>query len=148
MTTEQIAVEVGLEEIAVKACLSSYSSLYNDQMSSEKEEEDISDEEFAQIKMAYKQLMFSEDDRVKEKALRFLWDEKKGRNKQKDTLILNAGKINILAFNDRLIKARQAKEKFLNSNNASKANNVENNSEIIDVPSSISSDKEKDMVAA
>lgn len=129
MTPEQISDEVGIELAVVKCCLKANSSAYNETVLPE---HDITDAEFEQIKMGYKQLMFSEDEKVRERALRFLWNEKKGRNEDK-TMIANIGKMNIIMFNERLNKARQARERFLSKNNSEPA---------IDVPS------EKEIVAA
>jgi hypothetical protein len=121
MTAEEIAMDEGLEVEVVKATLLQGSGVYRSQSrgaSGSKEGEKASEEEpfmtedeFRQVKAAYKQIALDGDvdSGVRERALRNLINEHKGRN---DTvnLVKNGGNINILMLNESLLKARRAIE--------------------------------------
>jgi hypothetical protein len=82
LTPEQIAASFGWELEAVKLILAANSSQYRKSTEGDCIIGDISDAEYKDILLAYKQIaLYSEVDSVRERALRNLIDEKKGRKK-------------------------------------------------------------------
>jgi hypothetical protein len=118
LSPDAIAAEYGYELESIKAVLLSFSKLYREREKLVKAEanqvkEDISEGEYEEILSAYKTLaLTSDNDHVRERALRNLIDEKKGRNNPRN-LVKNDRTINVIVFNQNLIKARQAKERAL-----------------------------------
>lgn len=111
LTPEEIAEDQGLELGAVKACLKQNSPKFNRGVKSGTEE-DISDEEYKQILGAYKQLaLYSENDFVRERSLRQLINEKKGRLDKKEITSL---KVNVILVNQMIQQTRAAKQAALN----------------------------------
>jgi hypothetical protein len=111
LSPEEIAEQEGLELESVKAVLLQSSTLYKEHLQNCKgqDKEDISDNEYEVLLDAYKSLALNtEQENVKEKALRFLINEKKGRNSASD-LVKNV-KVSVLHFNQQLKQARKHKE--------------------------------------
>ena len=106
LSLDQIAAEESIPEAEVKAVLYQHSRQYRDSVDKEKSREDISDEEFQALLYTYKEIaMHAEDDSVREKALRFLINEKKGRNDADKHRPIT---VNVAMINDRLEAARSA----------------------------------------
>jgi hypothetical protein len=108
MTPEEISEAEGLELETVKMVLGQYSASFKMGVR-EGTVEDVSDSEYRQILGAYKQLaLYSDSDFVRERAMRQLINEKKGRNdnKRSSKQIL---KTNILLVNQMLVQARDQK---------------------------------------
>lgn len=111
MDPEEISDDLDCEIEAVKLSLKTHSGEYNKAL--KHEIEDITDDEYDQINRAYKQLaLFSENDAVREKALRRLRDEKRGRLKSVGNL--KSLKVNVIQINDSIKKARMLALKNLN----------------------------------
>jgi hypothetical protein len=116
MSVDALADEHSLEPTAVKALLLRHSRKYKENLQEEKEqegatEEDISRDEYKELIASYKELArFSDNEHIKERALRFLIEEKKGRNDRRATKAM-VGDIeqNILIFNESIKKRRQIK---------------------------------------
>lgn len=127
LSVADIAADLGLEPLAVKQSLIAHSTTYRKAARAVAKEnggelpssalvampdgetreiEFISDEEFNQYTDAYKDLaLTSENHVIKEKALRFLIDEKLGRNNPENK---GLGKdINVLAFNAAVMAAKE-----------------------------------------
>lgn len=115
MTPEEIAMDEDLEVEVVKAALLQGSTAYRRAMrgseDSDKEEPFMTGEEFRQIKAAYKNIALNEevDAGVRERALRNLINEHKGRNDVAN-LVKNGGNVNLIMLNESLLKARKAIE--------------------------------------
>lgn len=110
---EVIAEELSWEVAAVKAILLQNSLAYRKATFPDKEghseEPDITEEEFAQIKTALKNIaLYGEDEATRARVLKFLFDEKKGRNINPATVIAQAPKLNITIINAQLQRARAA----------------------------------------
>lgn len=112
LSVEDIAAQEGLEVESVKAILAGHSSLYRERLRSDSATEDISNGEFEDIKSAMKQIaLYGEQEGVRLKALRFLWDEKKGRNEIKKDEGARNLRVNVLIFNQQLKKIREVRSK-------------------------------------
>lgn len=121
---EEIAEQHGLELTAVRAVLIQCSSKYRKQIkkaekaatsetlapaqnNEDQKFELVADEEFDEIRQAYKDLAFtSENDAVREKSLRWLLNEKKGRNDMVKS-IKEAPQLSVNQFNFMLKEARE-----------------------------------------
>ena len=115
MTPEDIALELGMELASIKAVLLSFSQVYRER--EDKGREDVSEDEYQDILAAYKRLaLYGEHEHVRERALRNLINEKKGRNEVK-SMVKGDQTINVVILNQSIIAARKAKEKLLNSLN-------------------------------
>jgi len=102
-----IAQDNNLELAAVVATLIRYSSQYKEAIESKKEE-DISEQDYERIREALKQLaLYSESDMVRARVGIFLFNEKKGRNNAKGSIIKNT-QFNILSLNEGIKQARKA----------------------------------------
>lgn len=109
VSPEEIASELGAEVSSIKATLLSCSRLYRQRVNGKDEEkqEDIEETEWDEIRQAYKQLALNSDNPVvQEKALRFLWQEKKGRNNLVPKVPQGTG-INLLILNSTLTEAKK-----------------------------------------
>jgi hypothetical protein len=124
MTIEQIAATTGFEPLAIKATLAAYSPTYRKDISVQQSfqqtkspvpsgapptiAEDISDTDFELIRQAALGIALdTSNDYVPTKArmLKFLWNEKKGRNNVNG---LRGASVNILQFNDHIVQAARA----------------------------------------
>lgn len=122
MTIQQIAEDLcaseQFDETTIKTVLASFSSVYRNSIddkaiTNENKAPDLTDTEFDDIKRVAKELaLFAEDDNVRARMIKFLWDEKKGRN---DAKLANAKRgvknlsiVNVRLFNEHLKQARQA----------------------------------------
>mgnify|MGYP001567465887 CR=1 FL=1 len=107
MSPEEIAEAEGLELETVKMALKQYSRAYVAGIKNGKED-DVSDAEYTQLLGAYKQLaLYSDSDFVRERALRQLINEKKGRNDNKKTS-KSILRTNILMVNEMIVQARSS----------------------------------------
>ena len=123
-TPEQIAESLELELSAVKATLLQYSSRFRDMLQIRPERSEVlkeqalgfakdepafSKDELQEVLGAYKQLaMYSEHDHVRERALRNIINEAKGRNDvRKERVVQNGGTINIVTLNNLIVEARK-----------------------------------------
>ena len=107
MSVEEIATARDYEVVAVKNILSIGSKQYRDECKTS-EEELISDAEARSIVEAMKGLGFSaENELVRFNALKYLFDEKKGRNDKKET---QAVSLNVQLLNTELKKIKQLEE--------------------------------------
>ncbi len=113
VTPEEIAEQFGIELETVKIALLQ-SPKYRESIK-QGEEEDVTQDEYKAILHEYKSLAFStRDDGVKEKSLRFLINEKKGRNSTNAALLKGSGVVfNILQINASIAKTRQQLAKLL-----------------------------------
>lgn len=123
MSPEEIASEYGYELSAIKAVLLAYSKKYKmgsmDRLKEGvKSLEDITDDEFDQINRAYINLaLYGENETVREKALRTLRDEKRGRlptQIPQQSAALKTIQVNILQLNESVKEAKRLKELLLN----------------------------------
>lgn len=118
LSVEDISLESGLEPLAVKGCLYSYSKAYRESIESPstpppKDSEitiDVEEHEHKMIGETLKALAFhSEDDKVRLKACMYLHEERTGRNKKKAergaSEALGAVK-SVFALNEQILKAR------------------------------------------
>ena len=115
LTISEISAAFDYEEEAVKAILLSYSSKYRDSLAihaknGDVHPDDVTDDEFRKINEAYIKLaLYSDNDTVREKALRQLRDEKRKRlpaqQKTRGDSLKNV-QVNILQFNE-LLKAQK-----------------------------------------
>ena len=102
LSAEEIAESLSLEVGAVKHCLLENSPEYRRRNNKQKRE-NITDEEEEQLFAAYKDLaMNSENEHIREKALRWLISEKKGYNDPKRNIVPLNGGINFLVLNESL----------------------------------------------
>lgn len=70
---------------------------------------DVTEEEFQLIKGAYKQLaLHSENEEIKARALKWLWNEHKGRNEPKQNKQLPNITFNVAVFNEHMKQAKKA----------------------------------------
>jgi hypothetical protein len=112
LSPECIAEDLGWEVEAVKAILGSQSTLYRSKIKSGEECEDITDEEYRELLKAYKSVaIYSDVDAVRERALRFLINERKGRNDNEG--ILRGGNFNITLINAHIKNAKQEMKRIL-----------------------------------
>lgn len=82
MTVEEIAGEENVDTSLVKTSLAASSHTYTEKLKAGKEE-DITDEEYKTYLTAYKELAIAGSEEypaIKERSLRWLMEEKKGRN--------------------------------------------------------------------
>jgi hypothetical protein len=108
MSVEEICLDTSYEPAAVKSVLLSGSSKYR--ASLKKEREDITKEELSEAYEVVKQYMrCSENDKIRFKAALRVIDEAKGRLDKVEEV--KNSKINILVFNQNILKAREAMEK-------------------------------------
>lgn len=120
MSPEDIAKDQALDLSCVKACLMQFSVKYRNLLmgiSSSSSELDFSSVELKEANQVILDLMrYSEDDRIRAKLAMYIRDDSKGR--------LDAGKallndfngnlnINVLVFNERLQKAREARQRTI-----------------------------------
>ena len=110
---EQIAQDQDLDITAVKATLLQFSSKYRDTLQDKKsalvEKEDVTEDEYSEILAAYKNLaLYSDNDFLRERALRNLINERKGRNdpKVKEQVVKSGGTINVFTLNEYIVEAR------------------------------------------
>lgn len=110
MSPEEIAEAEGLDLETVKITLKHHSMKYRKDVKQGRTE-DVSEDEYEQILTAYKELaLYSDSDFVKERALRQLMNEKKGRNDPK-----SRGqhlRINVLQVNNLIRQARGEKKEL------------------------------------
>ncbi len=115
MTIEEIAEEhPNLDPVGIKTCLTTFSLKYK-QENSTPDQPEITDDEHRLFMNSYKGLALgAEDEKVRERALKFLINEKKGRNDVIKKMVEDSNKqVNFFQVNQYLIKARQAKQKAL-----------------------------------
>lgn len=121
MTPEQIKQELfpDMELAVIKNALAQFSSVYAEQQKqlATKEggvgQEDITDEEFSQIKRTLKQIaLYGESEEVRARCCKYLWEEKKGRNEAKAKIkaLQQAPVVNIFTLSKHLEQARRALE--------------------------------------
>lgn len=106
---EQIAEALDLEVSAVKFCLTAHSVSYRKMLNSQEKQElpgDFLDEDFSNAANAIKELIFSEDDHIRYRAAKFIYNEKKGRNDLKE---INSVNFNVHLINEQMRKAIEAK---------------------------------------
>jgi len=104
LNAEQIAESLDLDTVAVKCVLQSDSVLFRKETSKDPTLVDIS--EVAEAKKAIVGIMrYTEDDNLRMRAARFIFDEGKGRHNIIGTANLN---VNVHLVNDQLARARQA----------------------------------------
>jgi hypothetical protein len=110
LTPEQIATDRGYDVEFVITTLMQFSRVYKENMRSiEKNKADVTDEEYEELLTSYKNLAkYSDDEHLREKALRFLINEKKGRNNVQVNPEAKSVVNQILVFNQALEAARQA----------------------------------------
>jgi len=117
MSAADISQEFDMEELSVKACLMQFSDKYR-QATKKMVNNDFNDDELVEANQAIIATMRNtEDEHLRLRAARYIRDDKKGRLD-----ILNGiGKmnVNIVMFNERLLQARQAKEKSKQLNEVS-----------------------------
>lgn len=103
LNDEEIAESLDLELDSVKICLASLSKTRR-KAEREEKKEDITSDELDSFFKAYKDIALnSENEYLREKALRYLIAEAKGYNQTKNTLgKMGAGGINILVLNNSL----------------------------------------------
>ena len=112
------------EPEAIKTVLLQYSTKYrrlhlasskNKDSDNIEKPEDITDDEFEHIKQSLKNLALNcPDDNVRARTLKFLWNEKKGRNDiDKSLKGLAALNINVNMLNDHLKQIKAAKERAI-----------------------------------
>ena len=112
---EEIAAELCLDISAIKVTLIQGSQKYRDMLREKeiKNADIVSDGEMKELVNAYKNVaLYSEIDSVKERALRFLINERKGRN---DIGILQKSNVNVNIFNQHINMARERVAKALKS---------------------------------
>lgn len=119
LSPDEIAEGLGFSIEAVKTTLLNGSSLYRRRQKNPtnyapgEELEVITNEEFEQVKTAYKQLAISSEvDAVRERAGRFLINEKLGRNKG-ITGLEKSSAINITLINAHIEQAKKRAEEIL-----------------------------------
>jgi hypothetical protein len=119
----QIADSLGLDETAVKSVLVCRSNKYrmslkyDQDMGGVKVDEDISDDEFQQIRQAALGIALNPDPEfipTKAKMIRFLWNEKKGRNNVQKTQQMS---VSVYLLNDQIRKAKDAVQRMLSQTN-------------------------------
>lgn len=113
LSAEEIAEALSLDEGAVKFSLLENSPEFRRSNNKAVEiKKDVTDDELDEFFTAYKDLVRNTDNPfIKEKGLRFLINEAKGRNDtQKNFLPLNGG-INILLFNESIKRIKEVREK-------------------------------------
>lgn len=113
---EVIAADLDLEVEAVKAVLLQYSAIYRKQQNGEEKNvtEALNDSELAELMNSYKSLTFSDNEHIRERVLRRLIDEKKGRLDKKPVAasaknIVKNLQINVLNLNEKLRENRKNK---------------------------------------
>ena len=104
---EEIAESLGLELDAVKICLAGISK--SRRKAEREDKEDVSRDDLDIYFAAYKDIALNSDNQfLREKALRYLIDEGKGRNQTKNALGKIGGNgINILVLNNSLKSLRE-----------------------------------------
>lgn len=118
MTAEEISQELypEMDVVVIKTVLQQNSTVYaqkNKEALKKGEESDINEFEFEQIKRAMKGLAFStSNEELKYKTLKFLWNEKKGRNDAALTVaklqaLRGAPQTNIFLLQEQVKKAKQ-----------------------------------------
>lgn len=112
---DQIAEEFSVDELAVKATLMQFSVRYRDNIKSarkngEVSKADFTDNDLEESAEVLRQMMHSaEDENLRVRCARYIRDDKKGRL---DALSgLKSLNMNIAIFNQRLLQAREAKER-------------------------------------
>lgn len=105
---------------SIKTVLAQFSSLYRKQLKESGKDkklekpDDISDDEFETIKAGLKNLAFSgEDEHVRARLLKFLWDEKKGRNNVVSSKSQTNINVSVQLINNQIQRAKLAKAKAL-----------------------------------
>lgn len=123
MTIEQIAQSEDLEELSVKACLMTHSSVYREALKL-KSEDGFTEQDDLDARRTIRELMNSDDDHVSLRAAIFIRSDKKGRLdvKPKDMQQVN---VTVNQFNLLLQKQKEVREKAKQR-------------QLIDVPSSLS----------
>lgn len=108
LTVDQIHNEFpDLDTSSIKAVLLANCPAYSQK--TEDKEEEITDDEYKQFLTVYKQIaLFGEHDHIREKALRRLMDEKKGRL-DIHRIVKNDKTINVILFNQQLLQTRKAR---------------------------------------
>lgn len=118
VSPEEIAETLGMETAAVKATLLSVSNVYRRRVNGKDSavEEAVSPDEFSQIKEAYFSMALDGDTHphVKEKMLRFLWNEHKGRNELVQKTPTGPG-INLVVLNNQIQQAKERATKAINA---------------------------------
>jgi len=117
---EVIAEFNDLESEVIKAVLLRHSKKYRDTQLKDGEakskaevDEDLRKEEVAELESAYKQLaLYTDNEHIKERALRHLINDRKGRLDKKigpGTNVVKNTKINVMVLNDTIKRNRQNK---------------------------------------
>lgn len=109
MTPEQISEDGGIELVLVKSVLASIDPVFAKTI-----EEDISDGEYKQFLSTYKNLALGTDNpNVQERSLRWLMEEKKGRNEARIKSLQEMGKVNVLLLQQAFEQAKFAEQRAL-----------------------------------
>lgn len=110
MNVDEIASEFGCEPLSVKACLMSFSSKYRSSLRKQDVTKDFKDEELEEANAVIVSLMrTSDDEHLRGRMARYIRDDKKGRL---DALNgIKSMNVNIALFNERLLQAKEAKQK-------------------------------------
>ena len=113
---EVIAADLDLEIEAVKAILLQYSAIYRKQQNGDNKnvDEALNDAELQELMNSYKALTFSDNEHIRERVLRRLIDEKKGRLDKKPAAasaknIVKNLQINVLSLNEKIRENRKNK---------------------------------------
>lgn len=121
---EVIAEFQDLEPEVIKAVLLRHSKKYRDQLTGDSKEggaaktkeeiaENLRQEEINELEGAYKQLaLYTDNEHIKERALRHLINDRKGRLDKKvgpGTSVVKNTKINVMVLNDTIKRSRQGK---------------------------------------
>jgi len=123
MTPEQIAEDQELELSAVKASLMQFSIKYRNILMGistngiPKDDLDFRDQELKEANEVILDLMrWSDDDRIRAKLAMYIRDDKKGRLDARTALLgdfNNTLNINVMVFNERLQKAKEARKRAI-----------------------------------
>lgn len=114
LTPEQISEALEMEVESVKIALLQRSSKYRQDIKTNKDDKDFTDDELETAKVAIARCMNAEDQHLAFKAAKFVFDERKGRNNVR-SLVKNLN-LNVTLINEQMTKAREAKERALTKN--------------------------------
>lgn len=112
ISEEDIAEQEGVEVETVKAILMQYVPEYRTKVSS-----DINSEDKEEILSALKNIgLYGENEGVRAKVLRYLYDEAKGRNdKREENRLISGMKVGALIINHSIQRAKSAKSRMMGS---------------------------------
>lgn len=123
MSPEEISEQLQLELVAVRNCLMQHSRMFREsikntgaaiQQQQPEEVQDVTDQDFQLLRSAALSIALGDADDVgaatKARMIKFLWNEKKGRNNTKGN---SSVKANIFVLNQSIIQAREAVSRAL-----------------------------------